>query len=377
MLSAGLGVAGCTHAGGSATKGGLVTVAASRSDVAQAFEGRRFALVVGINEAGHERWRSLRFARKDAVDLGAVLADPALGAFSQVKVLTSREETTARALRDAVKALAAQATRPDDIIVLYFSAHGTLAHDTKGRLQRYLVTSDAEFHRAAETALPVSEVLELVNASSSRRRVVVLATCHSGGVKSALPDEVQLVAGQRLDVETLVEKREPWVSVTVLGGVYGFLDAATRAQLVPSAPSVGAGVRFDRVGLRQLSLEVDVSGWGGTQSVEPTPDAPAVPFQYASVLGGASVLFRWEPRIFSLRVGPRVAGLWVQRSFSLEAYAGNQAAFSVTPGVLAGDPHESRHLDFKSPDGTAGQRGCAVSGCVPGGVCQADGRCRL
>jgi hypothetical protein len=45
--------------------------------------------------------------------------------------------------------------------------------------------------------------------------------------------------------------------------------------------------------------------------------------------------------------------------------------------LAAGDPHESRHLDFKSPDGTAGQRGCAVSGCVPGGVCQADGRCRL
>ncbi|MEW5739996.1 MAG: hypothetical protein AB1938_13775 [Myxococcota bacterium] len=45
--------------------------------------------------------------------------------------------------------------------------------------------------------------------------------------------------------------------------------------------------------------------------------------------------------------------------------------------LAVGDPEEDRHLDFKSPDGSAGQEGCALSGCVPGGVCQADGRCRL
>ncbi|MEW5739997.1 MAG: caspase family protein [Myxococcota bacterium] len=500
VLGAGLWVAGCTHARGAGEKGGLVTVSASASEVAQAFEGRRFALVVGINEAGDERWRQLRFAQKDATDLGAVLADPTHGAYADVTVLTRREETTTQALRAAVKALAAKATKPDDIIVLYLSAHGTLAHDTRGQLQRYLVTSDAEFHRAAETALAVDEVLKLVNASASRRRVVVLATCHSGGGKSALPDavaaelaslkgpsllrpleessrasivlsasdwseqaredeglqndvythfliealtgagdrngdgavsateahdfarrrtwdfsngrqrpsaelvevgadpvilsgrvskagspelysyaarldgftlkvdgeargelpggvavrpgahaveltkggdvlvreEVSLEVGERLDVEELLARREPWVSVAVLGGVYGFLDAASRAQLLPAAPSVGATVRFDRVGFRHLSVEVDVSGWGGSQTVEPTPGAAPVPFQYGSVLGGVSVLFRWDPRIFSLWVGPRVAGLWVQRSFSLEAYAGNQSAFSVTPGLLAG-----------------------------------------
>lgn len=498
-LCAGL-AAGCAHAPFPDEKGGLVTVAATPADVAQAFEGRRFALLVGIDRAGDERWRPLRFAAKDAADFAAVLKDPALGAYARVTVLTRPEETTAAALREAVRALAAQATRPDDVVVLYVSAHGTLAHDTKGQLRRYLVTSDAEFHRVAETALPVDEVLSAVGVTASRRRVVVLATCHSGGGKSALPDEVagelaslkgpgllrpledvsrasivlsasdwseparedeglqndvythflvralggvgdrngdgavsateahdfarrqtwdfsrgrqrpsaelvevgadpvilsgrvsargspelysyaarldgftlkvdgaalgelpggvavkpgshaveltkggdvllrdevQLEAGERLDVDALVARREPWVAVSLVGGFYGFVDQASRAQVLPAAPSVGGAVRFDRVGLSRLSVEVDVSGFGGTQRLEPLPGAAPVPFRYASVLVGAAALFRWDPGRFSLWVGPRVAGLWVQRSFSLEAYAGDQSAFSVTPGVLAG-----------------------------------------
>jgi uncharacterized caspase-like protein len=500
VVGAGLFAAGCTHAHSTGEKGGLVTVAASSFEVAQAFAGRRFALVVGINEAGDERWRALRFAEKDARDLGAVLKDKAYGGYDEVAVLTRHEDTTTRGLRAAAKALAAKATRPDDVIVLYFSAHGTLARDTKGQLKRYLVTSDTEFHRVAETALPVDELVAALSASASKRRVLVLATCHSGGGKSTLPDdvaaelaslkgpaltlpleeasrasivlsasdwgeqaredeglqndvythfliralsgvgdrngdgavsateahdyarrqtwdfshgrqrpsaelvevgadpvilsghvsqlgspelysyaarldgftlkvdgesrgefpggvavkagahtveltkggdvlladEVRLEAGERFDVDALVTKKEPWVSVSLLGGVFGFVDQASRAQVLPAAPSVGGSVRFDRVGFSRLSVELDVSGFTGSQTLEPTPGMPTVPFRYATVLTGASALFRWEPGGFSLWVGPRVAGLWVQRSFSLEAYAGNQSAFSVTPGVLAG-----------------------------------------
>jgi hypothetical protein len=151
-----------------------------------------------------------------------------------------------------------------------------------------------------------------------------------------LTDEVHLEAGERLDVDGLLTKREPWLTASLLGGAFGFVDAASRAQLLPAAPTAGASVRFDRVGFAPLSVELDVSGWGGTESVQPTPGAPPVPFRFATVLVGAAGLLRWEGGRVSLWAGPRVAGLWVQRSFSLEAYSGNQSAFSVTPGLLAG-----------------------------------------
>ena len=35
-------------------------------------------------------------------------------------------------------------------------------------------------------------------------------------------------------------------------------------------------------------------------------------------------------------LGPRVAGLWLRRSFDLSAYRGNQDYFTVSPGVMGG-----------------------------------------
>lgn len=488
----------CAHSG-AGEKGGATTVVASAGEVDKAYEGRRLALLIGVEEVDDDRWRTLRFARKDAADLGAVLTDPSRGHYSSVKALTSRGDTTRDAIRKAVQQLAAQATRPEDIVVLYVSAHGTLARDTRGNLRRYLVTSDADFHRVAETALPVDELIGALDSATSRRRVVVLATCHSGSGKSALPseisaelaslkgptlrpledasrasivlsasdwgetaredealqndvythflvealggggdrngdgavtateahdfarrrtwvysqgrqrpsaelvevgadpivlsgtvrragspelysyaprldgftlkvdgeergelpggvalpagkhqveltkggdvllrDEVKLDVGERVDVEQLVLKKEPDTAVSFTGGAFGFVDAKSRAELLPAAPAVGVSVRFDRALLNRISFAVDVSGFGGQQSVQVTPGGDPVPFQWASVLGGAAVLWTWEWRWVQLWAGPRVAGLWVQRSFSLQAYSGTQSAFSVTPGLLVG-----------------------------------------
>lgn len=486
---------GCVHPGGE--KGGLVTVKASADEVQKAFSGRRFALLVGIPRGGDEHWQPLRFARKDVDDLGAVLQDPLRGRFASVEALTTPEQTTRAALSAALVRFAALATQPDDVLVLYVSAHGTLARDARGELERYLVTSDAEFHHVAETALRVDLLSSGLSGSKSRRRVVVLATCHSGSGKSLLPDEVvaelasrkggglrpleevsranivlsasdfletaredetlqndvythflvealsgggdrngdgavtateahdfarrrtwvfsqgrqrpaaelvevgadpviltgdvkrtgqpelysyvprldgfslrvdgedraelpggtavgagkhrveltkggevllseevRLEEGERLDVDSLQAKREPFVAMTLTGGAFGFVDAASRQQLLPIAPAAGVSVRFERVLLRRITVELDVSGFGGQQSL--TLGGTSVPFGWSSFLAGASLAWQWDWRWVSVWLGPRVAGLWVQRSFSLDAYKRTQSAFSVTPGLLLG-----------------------------------------
>lgn len=35
------------------------------------------------------------------------------------------------------------------------------------------------------------------------------------------------------------------------------------------------------------------------------------------------------------------------------------------------------HLVFATPDGSSGEEGCALSGCLPGAVCRSDGRCEV
>ncbi len=484
----------CAHSEGE--KGGLVTVKASPEEVQRAFSGRRFALLIGIPQGGDDRWPALRFARKDVDDLGAVLQDPLRGRFSKVELLTSPQQTTRAALEAAVDRLAALATQPDDVVVVYVSAHGTLALDSRGELERYLVTSDASFRRVAETALPVERISRALSRSASRRRVVVLATCHSGSGKSLLPEEVaaelasrkgsplrpleevsrativlsasdfletaredetlqndvythflvealsgggdrngdgavtateahdfarrrtytfsrgrqrpaaelvevgadpvvltgdvkrsgqpelysyaarldgfslrvdgedraelpggaavgpgvhrveltkggqtllseevQLTEGERLDVDSL-RKPEPFVAVTLTGGAFGFIDAASQQQLLPIAPAVGASVRFERVLVRRISLEIDLSGFGGKQAL--TLEGNQVPFGWSSFLAGVSLAWQWDWRALSMWVGPRVAVLWVQRSFTFDTYDKTQSALSVTPGLLVG-----------------------------------------
>src|SRR6185436_10129821 len=106
-----------------------------------AYRPRRFALLIGIEKTKGEGFRPLRYAVKDANDFAAALKDPTQGHFDDVTVVTSAEGTTRAGLLSAVAELARKANRADDVVVVYVSAHGTLARDDRGVLRRYLVTS--------------------------------------------------------------------------------------------------------------------------------------------------------------------------------------------------------------------------------------------
>lgn len=496
----------CAHA--SLDKGGAVAVHLPKGQADSAFEARRFALVVGIPRAADERWRALQFAEKDVADVARVLRDPVGGRYQSVTTLTTPEQTTKRALLEAVRTLGEKADRADDIVVLYISAHGTLARDGKGELSRYVVTSDADFGQPSQTALKLEALQQAFAAIPSKRRVLVLATCHSGGGKSLLSDEVQrelaslkgplrpleeasraamvlsasdfgepareddalqndvythflvealsgigdrngdgavtateahdfarrktwafsqgrqrpsaelievgadpivlsgqlsregkpelfsyatrldgfalkvdgeertelpggaavsvgrhvveltkgadllmreevsLEVGQRLDVQELVDRAEPNVAVSLLAGGFAFVDEKSRAEVLPGGANVGASVRIDTLGGSHFSLLLDASGFGGASALQLGGSAP-VPFTWTSVEGGVSVAYEWRSRAVSLFVGPRVAGLWVQRSFSLPAFTGTQAAFSLMPGVwLGGVLHLSQRWEL-------------------------------
>jgi hypothetical protein len=491
-------LAACAE-GRSTEKGGLVSVKVSEENLAQAYAPRRFALLVGVSRVQDDRWRPLRYATKDARDLGSALGDPKRGNFGKVQVITDAAHTTRAGILAAVESLALSATRPDDVVVVYVSAHGTLARDAHGDLRRYLVTEDADFGAIPSTALSIDQLKAEFDRIPSRRRLLVLATCHSGGGKSLLPKEleeelagiksgfyakpleessrasmvfsacdwgetarederlendiythylvegltgsadrnldgaitateahdyarrrtfaftsgrqrpsaeilevgadpivlsgsverlgrpelysysarldgftlkvdgeergelpggaaveagkrrveltkggevllareVEVLAGERVDIETLVARSAGWRSLSLLGGAIGFLDAKSQAELLPTAPVVGASLRLDGVISGRISLQLDVAGSTGTQVLKLPPGGP-VPFRYSSIEVGVSAPFGWRVGKFSLFVGPRVAALWLSRSFELEAYSGGQSYFTMSPGVMGG-----------------------------------------
>lgn len=190
--------------------------------------GERHALLIGIPEYADPSWHRLLYAGKDAEDLGRVLADPARGGFRSVTVLARPEQTTRQAILGALRALESRPWRPQDVVVVYVSAHGTLARDFSGELQRYLVTQDTSFRDVPGTGLEMAELESALERLGSRRRVLVLATCHSGTGKSLLPPSVR---------DELARTKAAFLPRP--------LEEASRASIILSASDWGEAARED------------------------------------------------------------------------------------------------------------------------------------
>ncbi len=493
---------GACAASSQGEKAGLVRARVDSGALDVAHAGRRYALVIGVADFTDPRWRDLRFAAKDARDVAAALADPLRGAFDGVTVLASPEHTGKETLLAAIAQLGRSASRPEDIALVYVSSHGTLARDFRGQLRRYLVTADSAMADIAGTGLSMDALKEALDQIPSRRRVLILAACHSGTGKSLLPAEleaelasvksagffsapledasraamvfsasdwgetaredeslqndiythfwlealdgradrnldgavtateahdharrrtyaftqggqrpsaeilevgadpvvlagrvsaqgnpemfsyqprlegftlkvdgaavaqlpggaavapgtrqveltkgghslvtrqIRLREGERLELESLLLLTPRRFSVTAMGGGMSFLDPEGRStnEVLPATWLAGAAVRYDDFPIPQLSLWIDAAGSAGRSTLR-LGEGPAVSFRYAAMTGGVSVPFGWQLGQVRLMTGPRVAALWLSRSFALSGYSAQQSYFTVTPGWMAG-----------------------------------------
>ena len=177
--------------------------------------GRRIALLGGPAGCSAD-FAPLRYTDDDARALGSLLDDPAVGDFDRVIVLTQPHETTRPAVRAALEEITAVARSPDDMVFVYFSTHGTLSPDASGDLEQYLVLSDTRMADIPGTALSHAELWAWLEGLPSRRRLALLATCHSGRGKSAWAPAVrqELASRKGPDLDDLLRVSE---AVMVIG----------------------------------------------------------------------------------------------------------------------------------------------------------------
>lgn len=475
----------------SGEKGGLVRVS-PRQPLADVYQGRRFALLVGIDQFADASWRPLRYASKDALDLARALkAHPAF----ETTVLVGPTQTTRARILEELDRLQARADRPNDVVLVYFSSHGTLARDTVGELRRFLVTSDAQLRTAYSTALDVDALERRMDALASRRRVLILATCHSGGGKSLLPSEVarelatyksamlppleyssrasivlsasdwgeaaredeslqndvythffvqaldgradrnldgavtateahdyarqrtyaftqgrqrpsahilevgadpvtlagevsrtgrpelfsyaprlegvslkvdgaeagtlpggavvepgkrkvtltkggevlidrhlEVRGGERLALESLLDLGERRTAFAAATGLT-FVDRTSRRELLPGALLFGVGARLERSLFESLDVWADAGVGQGNQTLNLRVGG-RVPVRYRALSAGLGITHTWNFGPVGVSTGPRVAALWLQRSFSLDLFGGSDASFTVSPGWM-------------------------------------------
>jgi hypothetical protein len=191
--------------------------------------GQRFALLVGPEGFDDPTLAPLRYTGDDARALRDVLEDPERGHFDKVWTLTGHDASTTPAVRAAMQNLADAVSSPDDTVFVYFSTHGSLHRDARGRLQQFLVLPDTHLDALEETGLSHAEVLSWLDTLPSRRKVLMLATCHSGQGKSRLPETLMRELSSTKGAPPLPALREVSEAVIIIG-VCAWNETAQEAE---------------------------------------------------------------------------------------------------------------------------------------------------
>lgn len=156
--------------------------------VSTGFKGRKFALVVGVSKYRNrdDRLRDLAYAEADARSVRDFLAQPEGGGFEPGDIVyLDDEKATVEAVRAALTLILSKAG-PDDLIFIYLAGHGDA--DPNAPQNLYFILHDTKLADMPSTALPMTELQELLDRQVRAQRVVVfIDTCHSAGLSGERP----------------------------------------------------------------------------------------------------------------------------------------------------------------------------------------------
>ena len=165
----------------------------------------KFALIVGVGRFREANIPPLKFAAKDAADFAVALTNPDIGRFPRQNVtVLSDQEATTKAIRSALADIAKRAMK-DDLVVLYFSTHGSSPSMDRSKIgSGYLVTHDTEVADLYATAYGMDELANFMRQKIRAERIVTfLDTCYSGDTTRILQ---QTGGSKGLEVEALTDQ---------------------------------------------------------------------------------------------------------------------------------------------------------------------------
>lgn len=125
-------------------------------------------LYIGIDRYASPDVNWLACARRDALALHALFVDTLGGR----QTLLTDAEATRRNIEASITAF--EAVAEDDLVVITFSGHGADTHE--------LVAYDAEVSNLAQTGIPLAELESWLQRIPTRRLLLVLDCCFSGGM---------------------------------------------------------------------------------------------------------------------------------------------------------------------------------------------------
>ena len=228
-----LSLAGCAHSSKFTSKG-LTDAVTTKHELQELLRPRRLALLIGVDEYLDPSFPDLRYSRGDAQALAEVLSSPTGGGFEEVTVLAGPEETTrVRILREFK--LLSRRLGPEDILVVYFSGHGTLAPVNENEGALFLLPSDASAANLSGTALELSSIRSFLGELPAQRKAMIVDACFNADGKSVVNPTVGLAAKNSIEGRPQVRSGE-------LGEGESYLFASSLGRPAFEDDELGRGV---------------------------------------------------------------------------------------------------------------------------------------
>ena len=142
----------------------------------------KWALIVGITQFSNPKIPKLKYATKDAADFYNYLTHEGQFAPDHVRLLLNEKATQRRIMSELGNKLLARMVKPDDLVVIFFSTHGSPAQMDISH-KNFLVAYDSDPDDLYASGIEMQKILEIIKDRVPTDRVLlVLDACHSGGI---------------------------------------------------------------------------------------------------------------------------------------------------------------------------------------------------
>ncbi|MBI5561731.1 MAG: caspase family protein [Deltaproteobacteria bacterium] len=142
------------------------------------------AVVIGIDYKDRPDVPGLRYASSDARKVYDVFTDPRYGGVPKENAILLLNE---KANRNAIKAALRRIRNETGYVYVYYSGHGAPKMKEERLVDAYLIPYDADIsspEAIEDSAIKVSDVQSIIDASKAKAVMVALDACFTGGGKS-------------------------------------------------------------------------------------------------------------------------------------------------------------------------------------------------
>lgn len=206
VMAYSVALAGAADAQAPKTAGSVSASSASGSSITSMTAtpvADKWAVVVGVSEFA-DKAINLKYAAKDAADFRAFLVEKCHFAPDHVRLLTNEQATKENVLDLLGDSFLPRVALPDDLVVIYFSSHGS-ASDLDLRGVNYLVAHDTAVDRLYSTGIDLQTLSNIVKTRiHCNRALIILDACHSGGA-SDTSDSKGLVRTSNVDAAAIAQ----------------------------------------------------------------------------------------------------------------------------------------------------------------------------